>query len=118
MAEGSAGAATPPASYAEFWRRYLAAHRSRASRGLHVFGTTAALALILVALATQDWRPLLAAPIVGYGAAWIGHFLIEGNRPETFGHPLWSFFSDIRMSFLWFTGGLAAEFRRHGIEPN
>lgn len=108
----------PPASYAEFWPRYLGAHRSAKSRALHIAGTGLALLLVAAAFVLEDWRPLVAAPIIGYGAAWAGHYLVEGNRPETFGHPLWSLFSDFRMLFLWLSGGLAAEFRRHGIETN
>ena len=117
---GRAGNGTRPrpASYAEFWPRYLGAHRSPKSRALHFAGTSLAVALIAGAIATADWRLAVAAPIAGYGAAWAGHYLVEGNRPETFGHPFWSLFSDVRMLSLWLLGRLAAEFRRHGIEPN
>jgi hypothetical protein len=112
------GARHRPASYAEFWPRYLGAHRNPKSRALHFAGTSLALALLAGAIATADWRLAVAAPIAGYGAAWAGHYLLEGNRPETFGHPFWSLFSDLRMLSLWFLGRLAGEFRRHGIEPN
>jgi hypothetical protein len=119
MAErAGSGRRDRPASYAEFWPRYLGAHRKPKSRALHFAGTSLAIALLVGALATADWRLAVAAPVVGYGAAWAGHYLVEGNRPETYGHPLWSLFSDLRMLSLWVLGRLAAEFRRHGIEPN
>lgn len=37
---------------------------------------------------------VVAAPVVGYGAAWIGHFFVEKNKPASFKYPLWSFRAD------------------------
>jgi hypothetical protein len=45
---------------------------------------------------------------VGYFFAWTSHFALEGNRPATFGHPLWSLLSDYRMLLLWMSGRLQA----------
>src|SRR5215470_175333 len=81
------------ATYAEFWPHYLRAHSDPRTRLVHYAGTAAGLALALAAAARADWRLLVAAPIVGYAAAWFAHFAFEGNRPATFGHPLWSFWS-------------------------
>ena len=102
--------------YPEFWRRYLAAHADRRTRALHYAGSLAGLAALGAAAAGRDWRWLLAAPVVGYGCAWFGHLVFEGNRPETFGHPAWSLFSDFRMLSLFLAGRLGGELRRAGIE--
>jgi len=105
---------SPGMSYGEFWPRYLAAHRDRRTRALHYAGTGAGLLLLLAAAIARDWRCLVAAPLVGYACAWVGHAVFERNRPETFGHPLWSLYSDFRMLALFLTGRLPGELRRVG----
>jgi hypothetical protein len=102
-------------TYGEFWPFYLAEHCRAGTRALHLCGTALALGCLAAALVAWDWRPLLAAPLVGYGFAWLGHAIIERNRPATFRYPLWSFISDFRMLGLWITGRLGDELTRHGI---
>ena len=98
-------------TYPEFWRRYLATHRDRRTRALHYVGTSGALAALLAAAMARDWRWLLVAPVIGYSCAWAGHVVFEHNRPETFGHPVWSLLSDFRMLGLFVTGRLGGELR-------
>lgn len=100
-------------NYGEFWAHYLAAHTDPRCRALHYAGTLAALGLVLHGAVRRDRRSLIAAPVIGYGAAWFGHLVFEGNRPATFGHPLWSVLSDFRMLGLFLTGRLAPEFNRN-----
>lgn len=93
-------------TYDEFFAHYVHEHRHPANRALHAAGTLLGLAVLLGALALgYYWWALLWIP-VGYGFAWAGHFLIEKNKPATFGHPLWSFLSDFRMLGLMLTGRL------------
>ena len=98
--------------YHEFWPIYLNAHRKPSTRALHYIGTLAGMLCLVLAVAWLDWRFLVAAPVVGDACAWIGHFGFEGNEPATFGHPLWSLYSDYRMLFLWATGRLGGEMKR------
>jgi fatty-acid peroxygenase len=100
------------ASFGDFWRHYLLEHRSPLNRSLHLLGTGAALTLIAYALRRRRYRLLLLAPLVGYLPAWFGHFLVERNRPATFGNPLWSLRADLRMMRLAATGRLDAEVKR------
>jgi hypothetical protein len=105
-------------TYGEYWPFYLAEHSRAGTRALHLLGTALALGCLLVGVVAWDWRPLVAAPVIGYGFAWLAHGIIEGNRPGTFRYPLWSLLSDIRMLGLWATGRLGSELLRHGIaEP-
>ena len=84
-------------SFSRFYPFYLGEHRDVTNRRLHLAGTTAVVLLIAAAAATQSLSPLLAAPVVGYGAAWLGHFFFEGNTPATFKHPLYSFMADFKL---------------------
>ncbi|RNF84538.1 DUF962 domain-containing protein [Montanilutibacter psychrotolerans] len=84
-------------SFREFYPFYLDEHRNRTSRRLHFIGSCGVLLLMLVALATRNAWWLLAAPVCGYGFAWVGHYFFEKNRPATFTYPLYSFVGDWRM---------------------
>ena len=101
-------------TYPEFWRRYLAAHSDPRTRGLHYLGTSLAVTTIATAAVERDWRWLAAAPVAGYTLAWVAHLKFEHNRPETFGHPVWSLISDFRMFGMFLTGRLGEELRGVG----
>jgi hypothetical protein len=95
-----------PRSFRAFWPYYLMAHRNPKCRVLHFIGSTGGLIGIVLALVLLNPFWLLAGLIFGYAMAWLGHFVIERNRPATFGNPIWSFIGDIRMYLLWLTGRL------------
>jgi hypothetical protein len=93
-------------SYDDFFAFYLRAHSHPVNRLMHCCGTILGLAVFIAAFALgHPWFALLW-PVIGYGFAWFGHFVIEGNKPATFGHPWWSFISDFRMVWLILTGQL------------
>jgi len=98
--------------YDAFWLRYLRAHDNPRTRALHYVGSVLAVACVVVAVVMRDWLWVIGAPVVGYAFAWTAHFAIEGNRPETFGHPFWSLASDFRMLALAATGRLGAHLER------
>jgi hypothetical protein len=97
-----------PESYEEFWPYYVSQHLHPATRAIHVGATSAAL---VCGAAGLLFNPLLvaAAPVVGYGPAWVSHFAIEKNKPASFGHPFWSLRADLRQLQKFFTGRLEAD---------
>ncbi|MCL1138594.1 DUF962 domain-containing protein [Shewanella pneumatophori] len=81
-------------SFAEFYPFYLSQHQHRNCRILHYFGSSLVILLFAYVLLTQRWGLLLLLPVIGYGFAWVGHFVFEKNRPATFEYPLYSFMAD------------------------
>lgn len=80
--------------FADFYPFYLAEHSNRTCRRLHFMGTSLVFCVLAFALATRNPWSLLAAPVAGYGFAWLGHFVFEKNRPATFQHPWYSLAGD------------------------
>jgi len=95
-------------TFEQFWPFYLSQHQSAINRYLHVFGLLMAIPVIYSAM-VFDMLWLLFLPICGYGFAWVGHFIVEKNRPATFTYPLWSFMADFKMCYLILTGRIDQE---------
>jgi hypothetical protein len=96
-------------NYEEFWPYYVAQHLNPTCRRMHFIGTTFVHIAIGALIMTQNPLWLLAAPIVGYAFAWIGHFGFEKNKPATFGHPFWSLRADFRMYYRTWAGTMDRE---------
>ena len=95
-------------SFSEFYPFYLKEHGDARCRALHYIGSSLVLALLGYVLATGSWMLLWLLPVVGYGFAWVGHFVFEKNRPATFQYPLYSFIGDWVMLKDFLTGRLSA----------
>ena len=98
-------------TFEEFWPFYVAQHSRPSTRALHFLGTTMVVLALAAGVLVSPWW-FLAAPVLGYGPAWIGHFFCERNRPATFTYPLWSLRGDFRMYRLMLTGRMAPEVDR------
>lgn len=99
-------------SFADFWPHYVRAHSRRPTRVLHAIGSVSALLCVALAIFVSPWF-LLAAPAIGYGFAWYGHFCVEHNRPATFGHPFYSLAADYVMVWKMITGRMRDEVAAH-----
>jgi len=104
-------------TYRAFWPFYVLQHSRPGTRQLHFAGTSGALALIALAGALpQPWL-LLAAPVCGYFFAWVGHFVVEKNRPATFTYPVFSLIGDFHMYGLMWLGRMDNEVARRETAP-
>lgn len=87
----------PIRDYHEFYRFYLTEHRNIMSRRLHVAGSSIGLYFFSKAIIQRKPKYFLYGLASGYACAWIGHFIVEKNKPASFKQPLYSFVSDWRM---------------------
>lgn len=61
---------------------------------MHFIGSSLVLMVLLASLMTQFWWLLTLLPLLGYGFAWLGHFIYERNKPATFTYPFYSLVAD------------------------
>ena len=80
--------------FKSFYPFYLSEHQNVTCRRLHFIGSCLVLATFVLIMVTKQWKLLWLLPLIGYGFAWIGHFLFEKNRPATFQYPLYSLWGD------------------------
>lgn len=102
-------------SFEEFWPYYLREHSDPTNRRWHQFGTTMALGVVATAIVRRKPAMIPLALLAGYGPAWVGHFIVEKNRPATFTYPAWSLIGDFKMNGMMWTGQLDAELQRLGL---
>lgn len=102
----------PIASFEEFWPFYVGEHADKTNRTLHFVGLTLGWTSMAIGLVTGRKALMAAAPVIGYGCAWVGHFLIEKNKPASFKYPLYSFMGDHKMWWMIATGAMDQEVDR------
>jgi hypothetical protein len=81
----------------KFWPFYVREHSRPLTRWLHFIGTSSLFIWLTVALIRRNPKLLVMGVISPYAYAWIGHFLVEHNRPATFKHPVKSLLADFKM---------------------
>lgn len=85
------------ANWSEFYPYYLNEHVNATCRRLHFVGTSLVIVLFATFVLSGHWSMWWLLLVVGYGFAWIGHFVFEKNKPATFKFPLYSLASDFVM---------------------
>ncbi|MBL8815425.1 MAG: DUF962 domain-containing protein [Planctomyces sp.] len=87
-----------------FWTLYLQEHDRKLNRWMHVTGTLASWIILIVAVWIRLWWLLLLMPLAGYGLAWLGHVLVERNRPLSIRYPWQSLLADYKLTLLMISG--------------
>lgn len=81
-------------NFSEFYPFYLSQHANKTCRRLHFVGSCSII-LLMTSVAVSGYLSLLwFIPVIGYGFAWVGHFIFEKNRPATFTYPIYSLIGD------------------------
>lgn len=104
--------------FRDFWPYYLQEHARPGTRALHYAGTSLVVLLACTAPAAPHWWLAVALPLAGYGFAWLGHWLVERNRPATFRYPLWSLRADFVMWCRFLTGHMPRDLARAGVRAD
>lgn len=81
-------------SFSEFYPFYLSQHENGHCQRLHFIGSLCIILLIIYVLVFGHPSLLWFIPVIGYGFAWLGHFIFEKNKPATFTHPFYSLMGD------------------------
>ena len=104
-------------TFAEFWRRYLAAHSRPATRAVHYLATLNGIGWTLAAIHLGHVGYMIGGIALSYAMAVGSHWLIEGNQPLIRVNAFYGALADLRMCWLALTGGIAAEYARLGLQP-
>ena len=104
--------AHPIRQFADFWPFYVGEHKSPTCRALHYIGTSLFLLQLATFAVTGNFLYLGLGIVSGYAFAWVGHFVIEKNRPATFRYPFFSLAADFKMLGYAVTGRMDREVTR------
>jgi choloylglycine hydrolase len=90
-------------SFSEFYPYYLSEHSNIKTKKIHCWATVAGNCLGLAFLSYGNFWAVLACVLGTYLVNWFSHWKFQGNQPATFKYPLWSFLSDYKMTYEYFS---------------
>lgn len=109
--------ANPPETFEQFWPHFLASHRQPLTRWLHVAAVGVGTLGLVKAVRRHRLGPALWGSAVGAALALGAHPLVEGNRAENGGQPLWATRALLRMCLRTVSGSIAADIAALPADP-
>lgn len=103
------------ATFDDFWLDFLRAHSKPGTRAFHYAGMIAAILLGVLFAMTGQVYLLILAILAPYVFGFASHALIQGNKPVSLKHPVYSVRGALKMFGLWAAGRLSPELARAGI---
>lgn len=106
--------------FEDFWPYYVSEHANPLNRRLHFWGTNNLFFWLVVACFRRSTKLIVFAVLSSYACAWIGHFLIEKNRPATLEYPIFSAIGELVMYVKTWQGTMNADIARYASndQPN
>lgn len=89
--------------FAEFWRRYLDAHRKPGTRAAHYAATVLGIASTVAAIHQSEPMYMIGGIALSYAIAIGSHWMIEGNQPLIRVNALYGAVADLKMCWLALT---------------
>lgn len=108
---------TPPATFEQFWPHFLSSHRQPLTRWLHVAAVGVGTLGLLRAMRQRRLGPAFWGTAAGVALALGAHPLVEGNRAENGGQPLWAARALLRMCVRTVSGSIGAEIAELPTDP-
>ena len=104
-------------TFNDFWMLYLREHSEPWVRVFHYVATVVGAGIFTVGVIWGSLLLLLLVVPAGYGIAWFGHKMFQGNNPVVAARPskaLWGAGCDLRMCWLALIGRLEPELVKAG----
>lgn len=106
-----------PETFEQFWPHFLSSHRQPLTRWLHVAAVGVGTIGVIKALRQRRLGPALLGTAAGAALALGAHPLVEGNRAENGGQPLWAARALLRLCARTISGSIDADLAELPPEP-
>ena len=102
-------------TYEEFYPYYLSQHRHPFNRKLHFLGFVAFFGSLFYAIWYMSLYHLIVCPFSLLIFPFVGHYVVEKNKPLVFKYPKWTLQADFRLAYLVMLKKINEELEKYKI---